>query len=107
MFILQASLYSTTDKNHKMAKIDLILAFYKPFYNFIRICLHLISKIFLMKKVSCILLLLCCAVFVNASTSITTPNVSGHWTLAGSPYEVFNNITVNAGQSLIIDPGVE
>lgn len=43
---------------------------------------------------------------VNAATSITTASVSGHWTLAGSPYKIFNDISINSGQSLIIDPGV-
>ena len=43
----------------------------------------------------------------NAATSITTPSVSGHWTLAGSPYNVHNDIQVDAGTSLVIDPGVQ
>jgi hypothetical protein len=50
---------------------------------------------------------ICFAFVANASTSITTPTVSGHWTLAGSPYLIYNDITINSGTSLIIDPGVE
>ncbi|MCD6011951.1 MAG: hypothetical protein K0Q79_1813 [Flavipsychrobacter sp.] len=60
-----------------------------------------------MKKLILLVLGLYAAVSVNASTSITTPTVSGHWTLTGSPYLVYNNIQVPASQALIIDPGVE
>ena len=41
-----------------------------------------------------------------AQTNITTPTVSGTWTLAGSPYIVQTVINVPAGQSLTIQPGV-
>ncbi len=58
-----------------------------------------------MKKLSCFLLL-CFAIHANAATSITTPSVSGHWTLAGSPYNIYNDIQVDGTQSLTIDPGV-
>lgn len=30
-----------------------------------------------------------------------------HWTLAGSPYMIYGNMTISYGQSLLIDPGVE
>src|SRR5579872_269323 len=43
----------------------------------------------------------------SASTTISTPTVSGHWTLAGSPYLVQDTITINSGDTLTIDPGVE
>lgn len=43
----------------------------------------------------------------SAATHITTPAVSGHWTLAGSPYIIHNNVTVNSTAALTIDPGVE
>jgi hypothetical protein len=39
-------------------------------------------------------------------TIISTPSVSGTWTLAGSPYIVQTIITVQAGQVLTIEPGV-
>ncbi|MES2704487.1 MAG: choice-of-anchor Q domain-containing protein [Bacteroidota bacterium] len=42
-----------------------------------------------------------------AATSITMPTVSGHWTMAGSPYKIYNNVKVDSMQSLTIDPGVE
>jgi hypothetical protein len=34
-------------------------------------------------------------------------NVYGHWTLAGSPYNVINNINIPIDSTLIIDPGVD
>lgn len=42
-----------------------------------------------------------------ALTNITTPNVSGTWSLSGSPYIVQVPITVPAALSLTIQPGVE
>lgn len=42
-----------------------------------------------------------------ASTPVTTATVSGHWTLSGSPYLVYNDIMVDNGYSLRIDPGVD
>jgi len=39
--------------------------------------------------------------------NINTSSVSGHWTLSGSPYKVFNNIQIQSCDSLVIDPGVE
>jgi predicted outer membrane repeat protein len=60
-----------------------------------------------MKKIITIALFLCFSSLAHAATNITTPTVSGHWTLAGSPYNIFNNVAVATGQSLIIDPGVE
>ncbi len=60
-----------------------------------------------MKKLSLILILLFYVFSSIAATNITTPTVSGHWTIAGSPYKIFNDITVNTGDSLVIDPGVE
>ncbi len=58
-----------------------------------------------MKKILPFLLLICGFV-ANASTSITTPTVSGHWTLAGSPYNIYNNILIPSGSTLTVDPGV-
>lgn len=42
-----------------------------------------------------------------AATDINTPNVSGVWTSAGSPYYIHNDITLSIDQTLIIEPGVE
>lgn len=63
----------------------------------------------MVKKLLFILAILCSCLTGNtwADTSITTAYVSGHWTLAGSPYKIYNDITVNYNASLTIDPGVE
>ncbi len=53
------------------------------------------------------LLLLSFAFSSIAATPVTTATVSGHWTLAGSPYLIYNNIKVDNGFSLRIDPGVD
>ena len=42
----------------------------------------------------------------NAQTIINGGNVSGKWTKANSPYQVNEDITVAAGESLEIEPGV-
>lgn len=60
-----------------------------------------------MKNTIIALLLVCSALPALSATSITTPTVSGHWTLAGSPYKIYNDITIPSGQTLTIDPGVE
>ena len=60
-----------------------------------------------MKKIANLLVALCFATAAHGATSITTPMVSGHWTIAGSPYNIYNNVTVDFGQTLTIDPGVE
>jgi hypothetical protein len=53
------------------------------------------------------LLILCLPLLAGASTSITTSVVSGHWTMAGSPYKIYNDITINLSTSLTIDAGVD
>ncbi len=61
-----------------------------------------------MKNLLSIVLLLSIVSFRSkAATDITTATVSGHWTISGSPYKIFNNIAVSPGQTLTIDPGVE
>lgn len=47
------------------------------------------------------------ACIAKSATTINTPNVSGHWTLAGSPYLIQNDISVAGNTMLKIDPGVE
>src|SRR5438874_2256408 len=60
-----------------------------------------------MKNIQILICLILCSIDTSASTNITTANVSGHWTLAGSPYVIYNNITVQSTASLVIDPGVQ
>jgi hypothetical protein len=43
---------------------------------------------------------------LHSSTNIPGGNVSGTWTLAGSPYNVMGEITIPVGSTLIIEPGV-
>lgn len=43
---------------------------------------------------------------LNAQTIITGPTASGHWTLAGSPYNIQNSIYIPNDSTLTIDPGV-
>lgn len=57
-----------------------------------------------MKKILCIIMAV--TGIAVAQTNITTPTVNGTWTLAGSPYIVQNEITVQANDILIIQPGV-
>lgn len=51
---------------------------------------------------------LCCffSTYMYAQTQITSPTVSGTWTLSGSPYIINNAITINNGTSLTIQAGV-
>jgi hypothetical protein len=42
-----------------------------------------------------------------AATTIPAGDVSGTWTATNSPYLIDGDITVPAGQTLTIDPGVE
>ena len=44
---------------------------------------------------------------VYATTSISGGNVSGTWTLSGSPYYIYGDITVPNGNTLTIEAGVE
>ena len=60
-----------------------------------------------MKKLIILLSIICNTLFATASTSITTSTVSGHWILSGSPYLIYNDINVDIGTILTIDPGVE
>ncbi|MBL7764578.1 MAG: T9SS type A sorting domain-containing protein [Chitinophagaceae bacterium] len=53
---------------------------------------------------SFLLMLMATAAF--SQTQITSSTVSGTWTTAGSPYIINNAVSVNAGSSLTIQPGV-
>jgi hypothetical protein len=57
---------------------------------------------------SCFILFtfLCCTKSVYA-TDISAGNISGIWTAASSPYVVNGNITIQANESLIIEPGAQ
>lgn len=57
-----------------------------------------------MKKLLC--LAIAGASAVIAQTNISSPTVSGTWTMAGSPYIIQNEITVQANDVLTIQPGV-
>lgn len=52
-----------------------------------------------------------CGLFLGqqamAETAITTPTVSGTWSLANAPYLIYNDIAVPINNTLIIEPGVE
>ncbi|HTB32704.1 MAG TPA: right-handed parallel beta-helix repeat-containing protein [Bacteroidia bacterium] len=43
---------------------------------------------------------------LSAQTTILGPTVSGHWTLAGSPYNIQNSVYIPNDSTLTIDPGV-
>ena len=58
-----------------------------------------------MKTILSVLLVIL-ATHVWAQTQITSPTVSGNWTLAGSPYVVNVNINIAANTTLSIQPGV-
>lgn len=59
-----------------------------------------------MKKIALLFLGSALSLSIQAATSITTASVSGHWTAAGSPYLIYNNIQVDDADFLRIDPGV-
>ncbi len=52
-----------------------------------------------------------CGLFLGqqamAQTAITSPTVSGNWSLANAPYLIYNDITVPTNTTLTIEPGVE
>jgi len=43
----------------------------------------------------------------KAQTTIPGGNVSGHWTVSGSPYNIMGDVTIPTHTTLTIDPGVE
>jgi len=63
-----------------------------------------------MKQKRHFFILLCISIFLLSGIAYCDTNVSGNqsgtWTLAGSPYYVIGAITIPAGNSLIIEPGV-
>jgi hypothetical protein len=58
-----------------------------------------------MKKSLC--LLFTSLALQAAATNINTQHIQGHWTMAGSPYVIQNDVTVDSATSLTIDPGVD
>ncbi|HRG59546.1 MAG TPA: right-handed parallel beta-helix repeat-containing protein [Bacteroidia bacterium] len=58
-----------------------------------------------LKSIIFTLFLITQCMLVNATN--VSGNVYGHWTIAGSPYNVINNINIPIDSTLIIDPGVE
>ncbi|MGP8215927.1 MAG: choice-of-anchor Q domain-containing protein [Bacteroidia bacterium] len=72
---------------------------------------QLLHQVCNVRKVSKFLLTLGTFYFMNfsltlASTTVPGGNISGHWTLAGSPYNIMGNVTIPSGATLTIDPGV-
>ena len=52
-------------------------------------------------------LILSSSLFIcKAQTIVTGPTSSGHWTLAGSPYNIQNSVYIPNDSTLTIDPGV-
>ena len=43
---------------------------------------------------------------VSASTTVPPGQVSGTWSVAGSPYVVQGDVEIPGGETLVIDPGV-
>jgi hypothetical protein len=66
------------------------------------------KKIIVQKRLPLLFLAtLCIAANAKAATDITSATVTGTWTTQGSPYQIYNDIEVPPGASLIIEPGVE
>ena len=55
----------------------------------------------------CSVLLILFSCFLSAATVISGGNVSGVWSVAGSPYLINGNIIIPEGESLTLNPGVE
>src|ERR1035437_7422345 len=55
-----------------------------------------------------ILIIICQLSVINcfAQTIVAGGFVKGHWTLAGSPYNITGSIQIKSDSTLIIDPGV-
>jgi len=59
-----------------------------------------------MKAASCIFMFMCCQMLC-ALTNIPAGNISGVFTLSGSPYMINGDITIPNGHTLSISPGVQ
>ena len=59
-----------------------------------------------MKTLFFIFIFILCSTFILAQTNVPGGNVSGIWTMTGSPYLIQGNINVHADSSLSIEPGV-
>ncbi|RLD59883.1 MAG: hypothetical protein DRJ01_10680, partial [Bacteroidetes bacterium] len=59
-----------------------------------------------MKKIVFFLFLLLVLINLNAETVIPSGNVSGVWSISGSPYLIDGDIAIPADSTLTIDPGV-
>lgn len=59
-----------------------------------------------MRKIYLLIIATIITIGAKAQTSVPGGNVSGVWTLAGSPYNVQGNIHINNANTLTIEPGV-
>jgi hypothetical protein len=57
-------------------------------------------------KILSLLMMMLLAATSHAATNITGGNVSGTWAITGSPYVVDGDITIPAGETLVVEAGV-
>ncbi len=60
-----------------------------------------------MKKILLLIAVVFTTTFLNAQTNVAGGNISGNWTLAGSPYYIQGSIRIPNDSTLTIEPGVK
>ena len=58
------------------------------------------------QKAYILVLMILCSLHLKSQTSIAAGNVSGNWTLVGSPYLIQGHIIIPTDSTLFIQPGV-